>query len=396
MRKPTKNKSGHIEEAPKLKSTDPVVLELWVKSGGRCAFHGCNRYLLQDELTTNKAKLANIAHIVARRINGPRGKDPLPIEKRNEIDNLILLCTKCHTLIDKKEFQDIYSKEILLKYKKEHENRIRYITGLDSDSETVIIRMFNNIRGDSVTISNEEIRIAVLKGSERYPRYLGGENNIEINLTGLPQKISKTYWDAGKGKIDEIVGRLINPAIDKKEIKHLSVFAISRIPLLIYLGYKIGDKVPIDNYQKHRDGDEGWAWRDDSQTVTFKSSTIQQGSDNLKIAIILSVSGKISIDQLPSEITCAFTIAEISPENAPPNRNLLKNKCTLQSFRDVYEGLLRQIEKDYKKVKNIHIFPAIPAPVAIVCGRELLKEVSPSLLIYDRIDDEYKFTIGMN
>ncbi len=112
IKKKRKRRSGLLQKdpAPKLKATDSVVLELWVRAGGRCEFHGCNDYLLQDKLTTNYAKLADIAHIVAHSKDGPRGDDPLALNMRNKIDNLFLACTKHHRMIDNKALVSQYPK----------------------------------------------------------------------------------------------------------------------------------------------------------------------------------------------------------------------------------------------------------------------------------------------
>ena len=32
---------------------------------------------------------------------------------------------------------------------------------------------------------------------------------------------------------------------------------------------------------------------------------------------------------------------------------------------------------------SIHLFPAVPAPVAVFCGREILPKVDPKLVVYD-------------
>lgn len=97
-------------DAPKIGATDPIVLELWTRAGGRCEFHGCNEYLLEDELTTNQAKLADIAHIAARSISGPRGDDAMPLSERNKIENLMLACTKHHRMIDNKKLVSQFPK----------------------------------------------------------------------------------------------------------------------------------------------------------------------------------------------------------------------------------------------------------------------------------------------
>lgn len=382
--------------APKIRSDEPVVVELWVRAGGRCEFHGCNKYLLQDELTTNRVKLAHIGHIVARSRDGPRGDDPLPITKRNKIDNLMLLCTKCHKVIDDKKLEKQYTKEILQGYKKEHENRIKFLTSFGQKYETVVIRMLSKIKGYPVSISHEEIREAVLDCAGRYPRYLGAENNIEINLTGLPLKINKSYWKTGTIIIDEIFNRHIIPAIDEKGIKHMSVFALAHIPFLIYLGYSLGDKVPTSFYQKHRTGSEAWVWRKTGTLIQFKNTLLRQGKDDSKVAVILSISGNISPMQLPPTINSDFTVYEITPKEVTPNRSILFLERTLNEFRYSYQNLLRNIERSYKNVRKIHLFPAVPIAAAIVCGRELLKNVSPSVLIYDKTKRGYKPTMEVN
>ncbi|MGI2944500.1 hypothetical protein [Vibrio diabolicus] len=53
-----------------------------------------------------------VAHIVAETYDGPRGDTPLPLEKRNEPDNLLYLCVACHREeVDK--YPDKYPVEML-------------------------------------------------------------------------------------------------------------------------------------------------------------------------------------------------------------------------------------------------------------------------------------------
>ena len=69
--------------------------------------------------------------------------------------------------------------------------------------------------------------------------------------------------------------------------------------------------------------------------------------------------------------------------------DLIPNIKTFQAF-------LRMIEKDHRESKTMFVFPAIPSPVAVTCGRELMKDVSPSLLIYDRTSNGYAPTLRIN
>jgi len=392
-------KSDSSTQAPPVRTDDPEVLKLWVRAGGRCEFDGCNKYLLEDEFTGFPVRIADVAHIVGRKKSpgSPRGEDSLSIKERNKAENLILLCPEHHSkIVDKKELLPQFPKEVLLRYKKVHEERIRHVTSLGPERETAVICMVGDIRGDAVSISGEEIRKAVWESNGRYPRYFAAENNIKIDLTGLSEKKEKLYWNSGVQKINDVVERQIFPAIERDKIEHLSILALARIPFLIYLGHRLGDKVATDIYQKHRDGDEGWVWRKEGETVQFGSTILQKGTNGSKIALILSISGKIARAELPANITDEFTIYEIMPEEIEPNRNTVSLESTLAAFRTTYRKLLRKIERSHKNVRTIHLFPAIPISIGVVCGRGLMKDVSPSLLVYDKIAEGYNFVMEVN
>ena len=123
---------------------------------------------------------------------------------------------------------------------------------------------------------------------------------------------------------------------------------------------------------------------------------LQKGTDVSKIALILSISGKIARAQLPAYITDEFIIYEIMPKEVDPTRNTVNLESTLVAFRTIYQKLMRQIEGSCKNAKKIHLFPAIPVSIAVVCGRELMKDVSPSLLVYDKVVEGYNFIMEVN
>jgi hypothetical protein len=379
--------------APDLRASDPVVLELWTKAAGRCEFHGCNEYLLEDKLTTNKAKLADIAHIVARSRSGPRGDDPMPLSERNHIENLMLACTTHHRMIDNKRLVAQYPKTLLMQYKADHEARIRHLTEMKPEHETVVLRVLGNIRGDSVSVSHDEVRTAVL-GAKRYPRYLQSDNTIEIDLQGLTQTVNAEYWTAAKASVDDTVTRLISPNIGNS-IKHLSVFALARIPILVYLGNAIGDKVITDFYQRHRDEPIGWSWRQ-GDPINFEAQRIQNGTDKKCVALVLSLSGKIARESRPSHIDGQYHLYEIAPVGAEPGRSIFNTRESLAAFQRTYQSALRAIEAEHGLKGDLHLFTAIPAPVAVICGRELMKDVSPRLHVYDRMEDGYELALTIN
>lgn len=83
----------------------------------RCAFEDKEVLTLKED--TNSYIIGEIAHIVARSPDGPRGDPNFPKDKLDKYENLILLCPTCHKKIDKNP--DKYPVEMLYKIKKEHE-----------------------------------------------------------------------------------------------------------------------------------------------------------------------------------------------------------------------------------------------------------------------------------
>jgi hypothetical protein len=87
---------------------------LWGRSGNRCAI--CKLELTPDG---NRETLGEMAHIVARSSDGPRGSIQLTDGDRDGYDNLILLCPNHHSEVDKNP--DAWATERLRETKTEHE-----------------------------------------------------------------------------------------------------------------------------------------------------------------------------------------------------------------------------------------------------------------------------------
>jgi hypothetical protein len=99
---------------PPTSTTNRAV---WVKAGGRCAI--CRETLyIEGILPGLNHFVGEVAHIVAEQVDGPRGLSTLNLQERNAEENLILLCQKHHTIVDK----DIttYTVDALQKARKQH------------------------------------------------------------------------------------------------------------------------------------------------------------------------------------------------------------------------------------------------------------------------------------
>lgn len=105
---------------------------LWGKSGNRCAI--CKKELYEASIMTDEeALIGDECHIVAKTNNGPRGNNPMSLEDRDKLSNLILLCKNHHKIIDS-NVED-YSVTELMKIKREHDEYVQKSLAIELDRE---------------------------------------------------------------------------------------------------------------------------------------------------------------------------------------------------------------------------------------------------------------------
>lgn len=149
----------------------------------------CKKYLLEGELSSVEVPLGEGAHIVGQKdsAKSPRGKDPMHLDERDAVDNLMLACPGCHTEIDKKMVEGLFDVELLQKMKRAHEADIKVQTGLLRSRRTAVVRMSGNIRGAVMELPRASAAEAVVRSAVRFPFFLESydRQGIEIDLRGI-------------------------------------------------------------------------------------------------------------------------------------------------------------------------------------------------------------------
>ena len=363
---------------------DVVARRVWIAAGGRCTM--CNRYLLNDEHTGEPVFIGQLAHIVGRTTGkgSPRGDDELDVAERNLEANLMLLCYDQHRVIDNRSLWDVYDVDTLRGMKRTHEQRIKELTGLHDDDRTTVLRMVGNLHGTGVELSPRTVASTLLADG-RYPDYtLLGIDEYEVDLRQMPGEPDGDpgYWEMGRALIAERLRRLA-AHVGKENIRHLSVFAIARIPLLVILGSLLDDTVPTVVYPKRRDGDEGWGWTPGAPDIDFEHRLIHEGSDPHQVAVLLSVSGTVDRGRLPATIGEGTTIYELRPAGVTPNRELIRTQESLDRFTRTWADLLAELEQRHPGLPTVDVFPAVPITAAVALGRTPMRAVHPRLRNYD-------------
>lgn len=370
-------KSNRLAASAVVKPTARQVpsntrLFLYVHAGGRCEFDGCNDYLLEHHVTKTPGNYAEMAHIYAFNAGGPRAKGRRG--SVHDLTNLMLLCPKCHKEID--DNSDKWTVAVLRRFKRAHEDRVYMLTGTSPDRDTTAVLLRGLIAGKPVAISAADMQDAVA------PRYVSRREACEIDLTAIPDSTDAGYWEQGAKTIRLKMQRCYEEHSGSHPPRHVSVFALAPIPLLMVLGECLSDKVPTDLYQRHRDS-QSWRWKSTGEIVSFATERLRVGTEASRVALIVALSGGIAEADLPNEITGSYSVYRIAPTNAPQGTDILKIADSLRAFGAEYRRTVRQIVADHPKATAIDVFPAVPAPIAVAMGRDLLPKRDPILVVFD-------------
>jgi SMODS-associated and fused to various effectors sensor domain len=351
-----------------------VTLRLFVQAGGRCEFDSCNRYLLEHHSTSTAGNFGQQAHVVAFKTRGPRGTEENRPTDINGFDNLMLLCGQCHRLIDEEE-PEKYPVGVLKKFKADHEERIYILTGMAKNRDTIPLVMKAQIAGRTMEISDSEMQSATA------PNVIRIRDKIDIDLSTIPDFPSEGFNLAASAAIDQKIDELARVQALPGSARRVSVFGLASIPLLAYLGAKLSDKWVVDLYQRHRNSDEPWVWREGEGTAEFTTACLV--NEPGEVSLLVNVSGKNGISTIRGKVPHG-AVYELIVSGQDPAPSVIKTKADLSRFGSELVRAYATIRVQHAEARSIHILAALPAPAAIQLGLMRLPKVDPVFLIYDK------------
>lgn len=117
------------------------IKKLALRSGGRCAFPECRMPLTTVEPQTGETVvLGHVAHIVAQQDGGPRGDPSLSPQERDKYENLVLLCTNHHQLVDNPASYAKWTTARLTALREDHERWVESRLGHSTNQQAQTLR----------------------------------------------------------------------------------------------------------------------------------------------------------------------------------------------------------------------------------------------------------------
>lgn len=369
-----------------------VKYELWARSAGRCEFRGCNKLVYRDDLTMQQSNLGWLSHIVAASPEGPRGDERRSHELAADISNLMLTCRDHGKVIDDAKLVETYPEELLREFKKEHERRIRAVTGVTSEAKAHVVIVSLAVRGVGTSINPDDAHRALL------PLYPADENPLEIDLSHLTASPSSEGYLAVVA--ESLMDQLRMHQLSEKSVRpfsNIALFAIGPIPLMALLGRSLGHFRKLHLFQRHPDT-SSWRWPDREEAlenyyeIELPESGVSAGER--PIALLLSTSSRVG-RRRAEEVVEDPVVYELRATN--PSRDFLKSPTRLEMFGVQLREILEEIRARHPLSEPVHVFAAVQAPVAIELGRNL-RANDPPFIVYEYDDSTrtYKNHITIN
>ena len=373
----------------KTKVPQKVQSALWARSAGRCQYRGCNHDLVGDLISGNENALFGfIAHIIADSADGPRG-DPIrsPLLAKS-LDNLMLMCAVHHKLIDVDSLVD-HPEALLVEMKAEHEARVAMLAGIDTDRASHVLRFGASIGANEALVSTRAIFAAM--PPDHHPASM---QTIDLEMTGHAFADSDpAFWVMQQTNLQRNFAARVGGRIERQDIRHLSVFALAPQPLLIELGRLLCDIVPVVVYQRHREPST-WTWQRDGARVRYQTTEPASGRSGV-VALKLGVSATITDDRIEHVVGNDAAIWSLCAE--APHNDIVRSPEDQAAYRTALRRLFDAIKARHGDRVVVHVFPALPASLAVETGRVWMPKADPELRIYDQQRDSgfvYALTVG--
>ena len=341
-----------------------VQRELWGRSAGRCEFRGCNECLYKDPVTQQPRNIAHIAHIISWKSTGPRGNPVDSPRLAKDISNLMLTCPIHNNLIDDLKYEEEYPVDRLRKMKKDHEDRILQLSGLGQEYSLRVVELVSKLQDQVPAIDPKDEMDALLPF---YPM----REKVCIDLCN-----TESIRDAKR-----IIDQRVSLHLDGDDQgKSYAVFIMAKIPYSCYLGYAFGDKRKVKTFQHFRDTDD-WKWKNGGGHVGIIAPETKKCSD---VNLLVNLSGIIAKELIPSYPS--YTI-----QTETPSVYFLQSEEQVVEFRMRYREVLDQIRNIHSEEVKIHLFVAAPNPITFEIGRSIIKNIDPTIILYDKTADDVRY-----
>lgn len=349
-----------------------VRRQLWFDVHGRCEFAGCNKRLDVHGITMDKCDISNYAHIIGDSPNGPRGNKELSKALAEDPGNIILLCPECHKLVDN-EGVEKYTVEILRGMKKEHEDRIWRVTGINPVKKSLVVAYAPKIGKEMPYLHKDVLNNTIFPDS-----YPVDTEPVKIQMNSVMNDGEPEYWRAEMRQIEQVCQDKVLAKLEDGTVSSVSLFPLGPQPLLVKLGTVLNDKYNVTVFQKHREPDI-WRWLDEESNNDIK---LLEPEDRTKSPVlVVALSANAIRERITQRIGNSSSIWCITCDT--PGNDMMRTRSQLEQFNRIARMTMDAINTAHPNSCSLRIYMAAPASCAVELGRIRMAKADMPWVIYD-------------
>jgi SMODS-associated and fused to various effectors sensor domain len=354
-----------------------VERELWARSAGVCQFPGCADVLYRDmAVYWESINLGELAHNVAASARGPRGDSVRSATLSDDSENLLMLCRKHHKTADALPRE--YRESTLRRWKERHEAAVLHAAQLTrGEAMYPLIAYASQIGGHPVQIEESATIRAILNEgavptAKPYPLKL----DTHAQLDNEP-----AYWSSQVNRLRDDLRLCLTLRQRDNADATIGLFALAEMPALIALGHALGDKAPLRIYQFSRHIGS-WEYQNPGQESPPFTYTVPETIGPAGVSVVVSLTAPIESERILTVVTddsipiIHFTTPKTSTE-------LVQSAETIDAFRKAFRQCLNDIEALAPRTAPIHLFPCLPASLAVALGCCIMPKVANPIVVYD-------------
>ena len=176
-----------------------------------------------------------------------------------------------------------------------------------------------------------------------------------------------------------------------------AVFSIAPIPLIVQLGFLLTYSVPTRYFKLHLDS-QSWLWPSDKIETKFDITGIPVELVTSECDVVIRVSLSEKVGKYETDPIVSDAPIEIDISVSDPSLTWLRSINQVTEFATVFRSVLSEIRQKVVGCQHIHLFMAVPAPIALITGQQINPRMNPPVLLYEYARNkepryQYAFTL---
>jgi hypothetical protein len=378
--------------------------EVASQAAWRCQFDGCGEDLRHHLAPGRAGNYGYYAHIIASSSDGPRGEALESPRLANDPTNILLMCDKCHRLIDRIA-PDRYTTDVLREMREQSIVEVRRLLESLRYPTAQMLVIGGNIEGQSFAfderVAEEAMWLRSLRTASLRAEWFA-RNGAHLGASNSPG-----YWlslfELLKTDIPRLRGMLTGTSYGGAQRPPLAIFPLHGTSVLVLSGRLIGDSSPVNLFQFHRDqvgGERGaqWAWPNVASPANekfrvFVHRSPQEGDAEamLQVNLTASIPGSDLPEHLYTSGAYVLPTIEVTVESCTPR--CIEHIKDLELLGRALDDAFMKLQ-DQWRIRKVHLVVIAPVTACVRIGQKMQARHHADFVLYERLPSSTPGTRG--